>query len=512
MVKEKTKILIVGGSTGAAAFIRLLNSCPAVDIVGVVDPDDKAEGIRIARELNIPTGSRADDFFKKGKIDDVIDFTDKKELKNHLAKLEYTGLINKESAQFVFELMQRCMMVQEELNKAKEDLEIQAWGLKKTNEGIKLLYKELEEKNKRLEELDKLKSNFISAVSHELRTPLSVTKEGISLVMDQIPGSINEKQHKVLDTARNNIDRLARMINNLLDISKIEAGKIKVKKEIVDIVGLVKQVSSFFEPKVRNKGLNLRSYIKDERIELFIDADKIVQVFTNLIGNALKFTDNGTIDIHVEDRGNDVLCAVSDTGRGIAKEDLPKMFSKFEQFGRTEGGGEKGTGLGLAITKEIVELHRGSISVESEPGKGSRFTFNLPKYSTDEVFKEYVALTMQDAQEVNKKVAVIIVKIMDKSLNSRDALKDIADRLKEVINVSLRRTGDRVVGGGDEILVSVISGSKEDSGGIGRRLKDQLDEYLTKNNLSDKIRLHFGGAVYPDDAKSPEELINKAKR
>ena len=116
---------------------------------------------------------------------------------------------------------------QDVLSSTRKELEVQAWGLKKTNDAVNLLYKELERKNTRLQELDKLKSDFISNVSHELRTPLAITKEGISLVLDGVTGEINAQQDKMLNTARQNIDRLARIINNLLDISKIESGKME---------------------------------------------------------------------------------------------------------------------------------------------------------------------------------------------------------------------------------------------------------------------------------------------
>jgi two-component system CheB/CheR fusion protein len=228
-----------------------------------------------------------------------------------------------------------------------------------------------------------IKSDFISMVSHELRTPLSITKEGINIVLDKVAGEINEKQKGVLQVANNNIDRLSRIINDLLDISKLEAGKVKLKKELVDMAVLIRGAASLFELSIKKKGLELKVDIPEKQIDAYIDLDKIYQCFTNLIENAIKFTDKGHIEVSLREKGNEVECVVADTGIGIAEENLPKIFGRFEQFGRVSGPGEKGTGLGLSITKGIIELHGGTIRVESEIGRGTKFIFNLPKYSAE---------------------------------------------------------------------------------------------------------------------------------
>jgi len=246
----------------------------------------------------------------------------------------------------------------------------------------KKILEELKRKNSELEKLDQLKSDFVSIVSHELRTPLSITKEGISLILDGVTGRINPKQQKVLATSMNNIDRLARIINNLLDISKIESGKAELKKKNVDFKALIKNVFSAFENKAGEKGLELRFSLSQGQREavLCIDEDKIIQVFTNLLSNSIKFTEQGHIDVSLINRENEIEFVVSDTGVGISAEALPKVFDKFMQFGRTAGSGEKGTGLGLSIAKGLVELHGGRIWAESELGKGTKFIFTLPKY------------------------------------------------------------------------------------------------------------------------------------
>jgi signal transduction histidine kinase len=164
-----------------------------------------------------------------------------------------------------------------------------------------------------------------------------------------------------------------------LDISKIESGKLELKKEELEVNKLIETIISSFKTKANEKGLAITAEVPQETIKINADNDKLIQVFTNLVNNALKFTNQGYVKVSLTDIGNEVLCSVSDTGIGIARENLPKIFSKFQQFGRVAGPGEKGTGLGLSIAKGIVELHKGKIWVESEEGKGTKFIFTLPK-------------------------------------------------------------------------------------------------------------------------------------
>ena len=260
-----------------------------------------------------------------------------------------------------------------------EDMQENNENLARTNEGIKILYKELENKNKELKKLDQLKSEFISTVSHELRTPLSIVKESISLIHDKVIGEINDKQGKILGTAESNIDRLTRIIGNLLDISKIESGSMELKREKINIVKLVNDVISSFALKTKGKGLALKTNFAKEEILIYCDSDRLIEIFTNLIHNALKFTEKGFVEVSLTESKDSVECSVLDTGIGVSSSDLPTIFNKFQQFGRSTGTGERGTGLGLSIVKGIVELHKGKIWVESELGKGSIFTFTLPK-------------------------------------------------------------------------------------------------------------------------------------
>lgn len=230
-----------------------------------------------------------------------------------------------------------------------------------------------------LKDTEKLKDDFIAMVSHELRTPLSIVKEGVSLVLDGIPGEINGMQAKVLESAKSNIDRLARIINNLLDISKMESGKFEAKKKLIDLADTARQVTGFFGKKAAEKSLPIELKLSDPGMMLHADADMMTQALSNIIDNAVKFTSSGQITVELKQSRYDIECSVSDTGIGIAKEDMPKLFGKFQQFGRSPGPGEKGTGLGLSIAKRIIEMHGGRIWAESLLGGGTRIKFTIPK-------------------------------------------------------------------------------------------------------------------------------------
>ncbi|MCK5213748.1 MAG: HAMP domain-containing protein [Candidatus Omnitrophica bacterium] len=245
--------------------------------------------------------------------------------------------------------------------------------------------RQLEEKNKILEKqkeelkrFDELKSEFVSMVSHELRTPMAIIKGSISQLLDETEDA-KEDTRELLDISLRNVNRLSNLINNLLDLSKIEAGKVELRREPTDIVQVVKEVCHGFEPQARQKGLAVKSRFNKEKIVINVDKDKIIQVMLNLIGNSMKFVETGHVEVAVEEQDSQIVCHIIDTGKGISRNDLEKVFDKFKQFGRKTGPGTKGTGLGLSISKGLVELHGGRVWVDSELNKGTTFSFSLPK-------------------------------------------------------------------------------------------------------------------------------------
>ena len=240
--------------------------------------------------------------------------------------------------------------------------------------------RQLEVANERLKELDHLKSDFVSNVSHELRTPLTAIKGAVDLILRQVPGPLNEKQIHYLARVRSNTQHLAGLINDLLDLSKIEEGKIELQAARVSLGGLVHEVMETLKPIAAEKPIELEVTTLEPSIVVFADRDKITQVLTNLIGNAIKFTPpHGRVTVSSASNDADSLrVSVSDTGPGISADERERIFDKFYQVAENGGPKPKGTGLGLSISKALVELHGGKIWVESEPNGGSNFCFTLP--------------------------------------------------------------------------------------------------------------------------------------
>lgn len=253
--------------------------------------------------------------------------------------------------------------------------------LASTTTQLKEKNKILEAQKEELKKKDQLKSEFVSMVSHELRTPMSIIKGSLSQLLDDSAQNTKEIKDRLINISLGSINRLTDLINNLLDLSKIEAGKIELHKAYMDITGLMREVCRTFELQAKDHHIEMRCRFSIEPIMVDMDKDKMIQVLINLIGNSLKFVERGFIEVSAEDQGDHVQCMVEDSGPGISKEDLVKVFSKFQQFNHplARDPGTKGTGLGLSISKGLVELHGGKIWIESEVGVGTKFIFTLPK-------------------------------------------------------------------------------------------------------------------------------------
>jgi len=249
--------------------------------------------------------------------------------------------------------------------------------LRRREDFIKLI----EEANRQLQTVDKLKSDFISIVSHELRTPLTSIKNAVTILLKGGPNKriLDKNELELLEIILSNTNRQTRMISDLLDVSKIEAGVIDMRAEPVDIVALAQDVICSFQPEAKDKKINLKLSSIKESIILSIDLELTRRVFSNLIDNAIKFTqDNGEITVKIEGGAKDVRISVSDTGIGIPKDDLGKLFNKFYRARDIRAYQKGGSGLGLVIAKGLVEAQGGSIWVESKWARGSTFYFTLP--------------------------------------------------------------------------------------------------------------------------------------
>jgi signal transduction histidine kinase len=229
-------------------------------------------------------------------------------------------------------------------------------------------------------EVDQMKNEFVSLVSHELRTPLAAMKGATDNMLEGITGELNSVQQECLSIIKRNIERLNRLISDLLDISRIEAGKLQLHTQSVQINQLVQECLHGLEELGKQKNIVITASLAEDMPPVSADPDKIIQVVTNLIGNAVKFTPpGGKVSVETAKRFECVQVSISDTGVGISHQDLEKVFDKFYQVtNNAEHIKVKGTGLGLPISKGIIERHQGKIWAESVLGKGSTFIFTLP--------------------------------------------------------------------------------------------------------------------------------------
>jgi NtrC-family two-component system sensor histidine kinase KinB len=245
-------------------------------------------------------------------------------------------------------------------------------GKEQSPSGVVLLLRDVT----RLKEVERLKNEFVMAASHELRTPLTSMGMSIDLLLERAVGSLDKKDQELLEAAHEELTRLKALVNDLLDLSKIEAGRIDLEFQKVSVPALVQHVKAVFSGQMEKKSVELSTQLAEDLPEIRADANKITWVLINLVSNALRYVkENGCIQVLGKRVGAQVHLSVRDDGPGIPSEYHTKIFDKFVQVKGQEAGG---TGLGLAICKEIVRAHGGTIWVESSPGEGSTFTFTVP--------------------------------------------------------------------------------------------------------------------------------------
>jgi len=372
---------------------------------------------------------------------------------------------------------------------------------------------ELKKANEELIKFNDLKDEFVSIASHELRTPLSIISGAVKLLIDEIPGKIVSGQKEILDMAMKNLNRLARIVDSLLNISKIESGKIELYRVDTDISRLIAETVSEYGPQAEKKHINLSCQLPPHPVILHADADRIKEVIANLLVNSIKFTpEGGSINVFCEDHNDDVLVFVKDTGRGVAKDDIPKMFEKFTQFSRKAGPGEKGTGLGLAICKGLVNLHNGKIWAESDTGSGMKISFTIPRLSAEHIFTESVDNAVKSSFKTGGGAAVVLVSTkplvqMDSS-QMQAVLKDVSGVLERTLR---RNAHDTVIHGTNEVLVVLENCDVAEAVAVCQRLTQAIEGYLADKDLNSKIDLRIGYAAYPDDGQTGQSLIEKAR-
>ncbi len=264
---------------------------------------------------------------------------------------------------------------------------------------LKKLNQELLAKNEKLEEINRLKSQFVSNVSHELRTPLNSVLGYAELLRDGVYGSVNEEQYQALQNILTSGNHLLDLINEILDFSKLQNGNMKLYREACNVNNIIEAVRATVEPMVRNLPLELRFSIEENLPPIYVDSRKLYQIFINIVGNAVKFTHKGEIEVRAQLRENVVLFTVRDTGIGIARDNIPLIFEEFRQLDGSITRKYGGAGIGLSLAKKLVELHEGEIWVDSELGKGSTFYFTIPA-----ILDEKQAAALMDDRENERSV------------------------------------------------------------------------------------------------------------
>jgi signal transduction histidine kinase len=250
--------------------------------------------------------------------------------------------------------------------------------LQETNAKLQATLEDLAIAKDRAEEADRLKSAFLATMSHELRTPLNSIIGFTGILRQGLPGPLNEEQKKQLGMVKNSADHLLALINDVLEISKIEAGQLKVASTNFDLGAAIQKAVQVVRPMAEKKGLGLTFDIAEDVGTVKSDQRRVEQILLNILSNAIKFTEQGRVRLDCAVREGSVVTTVTDTGIGIEKDEIPKLFRPFHQVETGITRRYEGTGLGLSICSRLIELLGGTIWAESEPGRGSRFSFTLP--------------------------------------------------------------------------------------------------------------------------------------
>ncbi|MBU1147046.1 MAG: HAMP domain-containing histidine kinase, partial [Candidatus Omnitrophica bacterium] len=283
--------------------------------------------------------------------------------------------------------------------------------------------------NDDIEKLSKVRSDFVSIISHELRTPLTSVKESISLVLDGIAGPVTEDQKRFLDMAKNNIDRLASVVIDVLDFSKLDSGRITMHKRKVNINEVIRDVHKSYKGFVEKRGLIFELNLSNKVTATWFDPKRIDQAIRNLLSNAVKFNkEKGRVKISSTKElveGKEVIkVIVEDTGVGIPKEDMSKLFKQFSPLDTTMTRDHKGVGIGLAICKRIIGYHAGDIWIESKKNAGTKVIFILPIYKRDSEFNFLLDEAIERARYADLELSLILFKIKNPKDDTEENLSD----------------------------------------------------------------------------------------
>lgn len=348
-----------------------------------------------------------------------------------------------------------------------------------------------------------LGDEVLSRLSHELRTPLMSMKWGVNLLIENALGPTTRKQQEFLKTMEASIDHLTSLITNMLDLAKIEAGHMRLKRQRLDVAAVIEAVVRTVHPLLGYRRLHTELAPVPP---VFGDATTLFQVALNLVANAIKFTaDDGCITIHVAQRQQFVAVAVEDNGVGMAPEDLPKLFHKFTQLERQEGHHPGGAGLGLVVCKELVELHQGRIEVVSELRRGTTFTVLLPIYLESVALAARFQELMTAPRKPQDVIGLIAVDLSGAWAVTEDTTQQPHQHQDEFIQQIRQhvRPRDVVLPMTLPWVVVMIITSPDGPALVAQRLRDALPQ---------GAQLRFGMATHPADGPTADALFATAQQ
>ena len=371
-----------------------------------------------------------------------------------------------------------------------------------------VFFRDIEERKR----LQNLQQEFVSTASHELRTPMTVIREGVSQVLEGLRGDVTDAQRRALTLALNGIDRLARIIDELLDMSKIESGKVALRRERLDLTALARDVGATFQSLAADRGLDLRLTTPAGPVMVYADRDRLLQVLTNLVSNSFKFTEKGHIQVTVSARDGEAECSVSDTGMGLAREDAEKIFNKFEQLGQGSVTGEKGTGLGLSISRGIIDLHKGRIWAESAgPGRGARVAFVLPRQTGRDLFREQLAPMLRNVARRGGSLSTVVFQIetLGPSHATEAQITSVLAGLENLVRKHSGRKTDFLVKEADAMYLALESAVKSEAARVAEQIVSAFQKSLAREGLASQLRMTYRVTAFPDEAPQEDAFLEK---
>lgn len=351
--------------------------------------------------------------------------------------------------------------------------------------------------------LERSRNEFISRVSHELRSPLTVVRESLSLVFDGTAGQVSDKQKEILQMGLDNVGRLNRLIDALLDIAKIEAGVMPMSMAGTDLRALAAGTAADYSYLAAERKVRLAAGLPGEPMQAWCDCDKVREVLVNLVSNALKFTPpGGSVALSLRPWEGQALFCVENTGPGIEPQDMPKLFTKFAQLGREAG--EKGTGLGLTICRGIAEMHMGKVWAESEPGRSTKFFLLLPTPGFEDAAR--LLVRREIALAGAKKSFCAITLSLPPDLPGLGGDDGIAARIETFLRTRLRSSHAAIKRRDGDYTVLVSDSGARDCA----RTVDYLEMGLRElGGITPEMRLTASALVYPGDFTDEEGFLRR---